>query len=57
MTDIEIAQKNKMIPVTDVAAKIGITADKLENYGPYKQKSLLMSYILCKKKPPKPLEN
>lgn len=38
MTDIEIAQKNKMIPVTDVAAKIGITADKLENYGPYKAK-------------------
>lgn len=38
MTDIKIAQKNKMIPVADVAAKIGITADKLENYGPYKAK-------------------
>ncbi len=38
MTDIEIAQKNQMIPVADVAAKIGITADKLENYGPYKAK-------------------
>ena len=38
MTDIEIAQKNVMIPVADVAAKIGITADKLENYGPYKAK-------------------
>jgi len=38
MTDIEIAQKNKMLPVADVAAKIGITADKLENYGPYKAK-------------------
>ena len=38
MTDIEIAQKNKMIPIADVAAKIGITADKLENYGPYKAK-------------------
>ncbi len=38
MTDIEIAQKNKMIPVADVAAKIGITADKLDNYGPYKAK-------------------
>ena len=38
MTDIEIAQKNNMIPVADVAAKIGITADKLENYGPYKAK-------------------
>lgn len=38
MTDIEIAQKNKMIPVADVAAKIGIASDKLENYGPYKAK-------------------
>ena len=38
MTDIEIAQKNKMIPVAEVAAKIGIPADKLENYGPYKAK-------------------
>ncbi|MCR4578842.1 MAG: formate--tetrahydrofolate ligase [Treponema sp.] len=38
MTDIEIAQKNKMIPVSEVAAKIGIPADKLENYGPYKAK-------------------
>ena len=38
MTNIEIAQKNKMIPVAEVAAKIGITADKLENYGPYKAK-------------------
>ena len=33
MTDIEIAQKNKMIPVAEVAAKIGITADKLKRYG------------------------
>ena len=38
MTDIEIAQKNQMIPVAEVAAKIGIPADKLENYGPYKAK-------------------
>ena len=38
MTDIEIAQKNVMVPVTDVAAKIGIPADKLELYGPYKAK-------------------
>ena len=38
MTDIEIAQKNKMIPVAEVAGKIGISADKIENYGPYKAK-------------------
>lgn len=38
MTDIEIAQKNVMIPITDVASKIGIQADQLELYGPYKAK-------------------
>ena len=38
MTDIEIAQKNVMVPIKDVAAKIGITEDKLELYGPYKAK-------------------
>jgi len=38
MTDIEIAQKNVMIPIKDVAAKIGISDDKLEQYGPYKAK-------------------
>ena len=38
MTDIEIAQNNKMIPIADVAAKINIPADKLELYGPYKAK-------------------
>ena len=38
MTDIEIAQKNKMIPIVDVAKKIGITEDSLELYGKYKAK-------------------
>ena len=38
MTDIEIAQKNVMVPITDVAAKIDIPVDKLELYGPYKAK-------------------
>lgn len=38
MTDIEIAQKNVMDPITDVAAKIDIPVDKLELYGPYKAK-------------------
>lgn len=38
MTDIEIAQKNKMEPIVKVAEKIGITEDKLELYGPYKAK-------------------
>lgn len=38
MTDIEIAQKNVMVPVADVAAKIGIKPEDLEMYGPYKAK-------------------
>ncbi len=38
MTDIEIAQKNKMIPVKEVASKINIAEEDLEFYGPYKAK-------------------
>lgn len=38
MTDIEIAQANKMVPITEVAEKVGIPADKLELYGAYKAK-------------------
>ena len=38
MTDIEIAQANKMVPVTEIASKIGIKEDSLELYGPYKAK-------------------
>ena len=33
LTDIEISQQNKMIPIVDVAEKIGITEDSLEMYG------------------------
>ena len=38
MTDIEIAQKNKMEPIEKIAEKIGIAQDKLETYGNYKAK-------------------
>lgn len=38
MTDIEIAQKNKILPITEVAAKIGIKPEDLELYGSYKAK-------------------
>jgi len=37
-SDIEIAQKNKMIPITEVAEKIGIAEDSLELYGKFKAK-------------------
>ena len=38
MTDIEIAQQSTMLPIQEVAAKIGIDADNLELYGKYKAK-------------------
>ena len=38
MTDIEIAQASKMLPSEEVAAKVGIKPEQLENYGHYKAK-------------------
>ena len=37
-SDIEIAQEAKMIPIKEVAAKLGMTEDDLELYGKYKAK-------------------
>ena len=37
-TDIEIAHEAKMVPIWEVAEKLGITADELECYGKYKAK-------------------
>ena len=38
LSDIEIAQQCKMQPITEIAKKAGIPADKLEQYGNYKAK-------------------
>ena len=38
MTDIEIAQASQMLPIEEVAAKVGIKPEQLENYGRYKAK-------------------
>ena len=38
MTDIEIAQASKMLPIEEDAAKVGIKPEQLENYGHYKAK-------------------
>ena len=46
LTDIEIAQQCKMLPITDIAAKLGIAPDDLEMYGQYKAK---LSYGLLDK--------
>ncbi len=37
-TDIEIAQEAKMLPIKDVAGKLGIEEDDMELYGKYKAK-------------------
>lgn len=37
-TDIEIAKKAVMVPITEIAAKLGIDGDNLELYGKYKAK-------------------
>lgn len=46
LTDIEIAQQCNMLPITDIAAKLGIAPDELEMYGQYKAK---LSYGLLDK--------
>jgi formate--tetrahydrofolate ligase len=37
-TDIEIAQEAKILPITEIAEKLGIDPDELELYGKYKAK-------------------
>ncbi|UQS83574.1 formate--tetrahydrofolate ligase [Bombilactobacillus thymidiniphilus] len=37
-TDIAIAQSNKMLPITQIGQKLGLSADDLELYGNYKAK-------------------
>ncbi len=50
MTDIEIAQQNEMLPIAEVAKKIGIKEDDLELYGKYKAKITMAELRLLQKK-------
>lgn len=50
-SDIEIAQEAKMLPITQVAAQIGLTEDDLELYGKYKAKISLDAIKRLKDKP------
>ena len=43
LSDIEIAQKNVLLPVDDIASKIGIKRDDLVMYGKFKAKLSLES--------------
>ncbi|MBN1908946.1 MAG: formate--tetrahydrofolate ligase [Pirellulales bacterium] len=52
--DIEIARQAKMLPIDQIAAKLGIGADDLEHYGPVKAKVSLDLYErLAERKPGK----
>lgn len=43
LSDIEIAQKNEMTNITDIAAKLGLSQDDIELYGNYKAKISMKS--------------
>ncbi len=49
-TDIEIAQKNKMEPIEEIAKKINLSNEKLEYYGKYKAKINLNDEDLIKER-------
>lgn len=50
-TDVQIAQEAKMLPIADVAAKLGIKDDDLIQYGKYKAKISLRVLEQLKDKP------
>lgn len=51
LSDIEIAQKAHMLPITEVAGKLGIGEEDIELYGRYKAK---LSMDLIKRVQDKP---
>ena len=53
-SDLEIAQSIPLIPITEIAAHIGINDDELEPHGKYKAKISLQLLERLKDKPPKP---
>lgn len=50
LSDIEIAQKNVMAPIAEVAAKIGIGEDGIEKYGEFKAKLTMKTLRELQKK-------
>jgi len=51
MSDIEIARKAELLPITEIGAKLGVGGDQLIQYGPHKAK---LSYEYIKKQSRKP---
>ncbi|MCF2141479.1 MAG: formate--tetrahydrofolate ligase [Candidatus Lokiarchaeota archaeon] len=50
--DIEIAREAHLLPITQIAARIGIPERSLELYGPYKAKINLTYCLNCMEHPP-----
>ena len=50
-SDIEIAREAKMVPVTEIAAGLGLTPDDLDSYGKYKAKIHLDVFDRLKDRP------
>lgn len=50
-SDIQIAQEAKMLPITDIAQKLGIDDEDLELYGKYKAKLSLSLWDKLKERP------
>ncbi|SCY91130.1 formate--tetrahydrofolate ligase [Alkaliphilus peptidifermentans] len=50
-TDVQIGQEAKMIPITQVAANLGIDENELELYGNYKAKVSLEVFKRLEDKP------
>lgn len=51
LSDIEIAQKAEMKPIQEIAEKVGIRPEELEQYGPYKAKVSLALTKRVKEQP------
>lgn len=51
LSDIEIAQKAELKPIQEIAEKVGIRPEELEQYGPYKAKVSLALTKRVKKQP------
>ncbi|MCQ2611260.1 MAG: formate--tetrahydrofolate ligase [Treponema sp.] len=50
LSDIEIAQKNQMEPITGIASKLGLSQDDIDLYGKYKAKVSMKSLREFQKK-------
>ena len=50
-SDVEIAQAATMLPITKVAAELGLTEDDIELYGKYKAKVSLKVWDRVKERP------